>query len=119
MAFEIEIQERIIQFAARIIKFCDILPKTNAGTQIAKELLRSGIMPAALHSGAVHANDSSDAIRILTGAVKDLNESEVWLRIIIASEMLPENKAGPLLEECQQLQRILTASIKTVSETAG
>ena len=119
MTFEIDIQERIIQFAARIIKFCETLPNTLAGNQIASELLRSGLTPAALHSGAINALDGSEFIKKLRMAVKDLNESEVWLRIIIAGDLLPENKVDPLLDECLQLQRIIRAGIKTARETAS
>lgn len=119
MAFEIDIQERIIQFAARIIKFCEAMPKTMAGNQIAGELLRSGLTPAAHHSGAINALEASDFINSLRIAVKDLNESEVWLRIIIAGDILPENKVDPLLDECKQLQRIIKAGIKTALETAS
>jgi len=119
MAFEIDIQERIIQFAARIIKLCNTLPKTTAGDQLARDLLRSGITPAAYHSGALSAVDLSEFIHNLNLAVKDLNESEVWMRVIVAAEVLPENKVSPLLDECNQLQRIIKSSIKTASETAS
>jgi four helix bundle protein len=50
-------------------------------------------------------------------AVKELNESDVWLRIIIESEMVSQSKMAPLVDECQQLQRILSASIKTARES--
>lgn len=119
MALEIDIQERIIQFAARIIKFCETLPNTMAGNQIAGELLRSGLTPAAHYSGAINSLDASEFINRLRMAIKDLNESAVWLRIIIAGDLLPDNKVDPLLDECQQLQRIIKAGIKTARETAS
>ncbi len=50
--------------------------------------------------------------------VKELNETEVWLRIIIASEMIPTTRLADLLDECQQLQRIFNASIKTARQSA-
>lgn len=37
-----DIQERLIQFAARVIRLCDTLLKANAGRHVAGQLLRSG-----------------------------------------------------------------------------
>lgn len=111
------IQERLIQFAARVIKVCDTLPKTSASKHVAGQLLRSGTAPAAHHGEARSAESTSDFIHKLKIGVKELNESEVWLRIVIASDMLSKSKLESLLDECDQLQRILSASIKTARES--
>jgi len=76
-------------------------------------LLRSGTASAAHHAEARSAESPSDFVHKLKIGVKELNESEVWLRIIIASDILPEYKLTDLQDECIQLQRILNASIKT------
>ena len=52
-------------------------------------------------------------------AVKELSESEVWLRMVVTSNMLLRNQVAPLLNECNQLQRILSASIKTARQSAS
>jgi four helix bundle protein len=110
------IQDRLIMFAARVIKACNVLPRNQAGKHIAGQLLRSGTAPAAHHGEARSAESPADFVHKLKIAVKELNESEVWLRIIIASEMLPDTKLTDLLDECIQLQRILNASIKTARQ---
>lgn len=112
-----DIQERLIQFAARIIKVCSALPKTPAGEHVAGQLVRSGTAPAPHHAEARSAESPADFIHKLKIAVKELNESEVWLRIIIASEMLPASRLEDLLDECDQLQRILSSSIKTARQS--
>jgi four helix bundle protein len=113
-----DIQERLIEFAARIIAVCDALPKTVAGKHIALQLLRSGTAPAPHHAEARGAESPADFVHKLKIAVKELNESEVWLRIIIAGELLPEARLAGLIDECNQLQRILSASIKTARQSA-
>ena len=112
-----DLQERLIRFAARIIKVCNALPKTPAGEHISGQLLRSGTSPAPHHAEARSAESSADFIHKLKIAVKELNESEVWLRIIIASDMLPASRLEDLLDECDQLQRILSSSIKTARQS--
>ena len=108
-----DIQERLILFAARIIKASHALPKTAAGKHIAGQLLRSGTSPAPNHGEARSAESTADFIHKLKISVKELNESEVWLRIITASDLMPANLLESLLDECIQLQRILNTSIKT------
>ena len=109
-----DIQERLIQFAARVINVCDALPKTASGKHIARQLLRCGTAPAAHHAEARGAESPADFVHKLKIAVKELNETEAWLRIIVTSELLSAGKLTSLLDECDQLQRILSASIRTV-----
>jgi four helix bundle protein len=113
-----DIQERLIRFAARVIAVCDALPNTMAGQHIGRQLLRSGTAPAPHHAEARSAESPADFIHKLKIGVKELNESEVWLRIIIASDMLPEPRLSPLIDECNQLQRIFNASIKTARQSS-
>jgi four helix bundle protein len=114
----VDLQERLIQFAARIIRVCNSLPNTIAGRHIAGQLLRSGTAPASHHAEARSAESHADFIHKMKIGVKELNETEVWLRIIIASEMIPTTRLADLLDECQQLQRIFNASIKTARQSA-
>jgi four helix bundle protein len=81
--------------------------------------LRSWTAPAAHHGQAHGAESPANFVHKLRIAVKELNESEVWLRIIIASNMLPRKQLAPLIDECNQLQRILSASIKTARKSAS
>jgi four helix bundle protein len=69
------------------------------------------------HAEARSAESPADFIHKLKIAVKELNESEVWLRIILASDMLPASRLEDLLDECDQLQRILSSSIKTARQS--
>lgn len=73
-----DIQERLIQFASRVIKVCNALPKTAEGKHIAGQLLRSGTAPAPNHGEARSAESVSDFVHKLKISVKELNESEVW-----------------------------------------
>jgi len=113
-----DLQERLIQFAARIIKVSNALPNTIAGRHIAGQLLRSGTAPASHHAEARSAESHADFIHKIKIGVKELNETEVWLRIIVASEIMPASRLADLIDECQQLQRIFSASIKTARQSA-
>jgi hypothetical protein len=57
-----DIEERLINFAVRIINLCAHLPKTQAGEHIGGQLLRSGTSPAANYAEARGAESDKDFI---------------------------------------------------------
>ena len=109
-----EIENRLIDFAVRVIKVADALPKTPAGKHTAGQLLRSGTSPAPNYAEARGAESNADFVHKLRIALKELNESCVWLRMICRAELLKEKRLEDLIDENEQLCRILNASIKTV-----
>jgi four helix bundle protein len=108
-----DIEERLINFAVRLIKLCDRLPRTQAGKHVAGQLLRSGTAPAAHYAEARGAESANDFVHKLKICLKELNESRVWLKIIMKSEMLPESKLHNITNESDELCKIINASIKT------
>jgi hypothetical protein len=41
-----DIEERLIEFAVRIVKLCNAMPNTTAGRHLGNQLARSGTSPA-------------------------------------------------------------------------
>ena len=110
-----EIEDRLINFAVRVIKVADALPRTPAGKHIAGQLLRSGTSPAPNYAEARGAESTADFAHKLRIALKELNESSVWLRIICHAELLETALLADLIDENDQLCRIVNASVKTAS----
>jgi four helix bundle protein len=108
-----DIEARLIEFAIGIVRLCDQIPRTPAGRHIAGQLLRSGTSPAP-HSGEARGAESkADFIHKLGICLKELNESRVWLKIISGSGMLPETRLTDISRECDELCRIINASVRT------
>jgi four helix bundle protein len=108
-----DIEERLIDFAVRVVRLSGELPKTEAGRHVGGQLLRSGTAPAAHYAEARGGESSKDFVHKLGVALKELNESRVWLKIIARSEMQPPSRLDDLTQECDELCRIINASIKT------
>jgi four helix bundle protein len=108
-----DIEERLINFAVAIIALCDRLPDTPGGRHVGGQLLRSGTSPASNYSEARSAESKRDFVHKLRIALKEMNESRVWLKVIIRSKMLPQTEVGPILRECEELCAILYSSIQT------
>jgi four helix bundle protein len=114
-----KIQERLIRFAASIIILCDNLPLTTAGQHIAAQLLISGTLPALIRVEAHTAETGAEIRSKFENGVAALDESEFWLSIIIASNILPRDMLAPLIADCQQLQHALIASINHAAKPAN
>jgi four helix bundle protein len=108
-----KLEERLIDFAVRIIKLSARLPRTAAGKHIAGQILRSGTSPAPNYGEARGAESHADFIHKLRVVLKELNETCVWLRIIERSEILLRQLLVDIIQENRELCRIFTTSLRT------
>ena len=107
------IEDRLIDFAVRTIRLADALPKTPAGRHIARQLLRSGTSPAPNYAESRGAESGADFLHKLKVALKELNESSVWLRIVCRANLMSLDRVDDLVHENVELCKIINASIKT------
>ena len=80
---EFDLHDRLIEYAVRIIKLSEALPNTKTGNHICSQILRSGTAPAPNHGEAQSAESRADFVHKLKIALKELRETETWLRIIV------------------------------------
>ena len=108
-----ELEDRLLDFAARVGKVVDALPDTRLGRHVAGQLIRSGTSPAPNYAEACAAESKRDFIHKLGIALKELRESRSWIKLIMKADLLPETRMAPLLDEAQQLCNIVGKSIVT------
>jgi four helix bundle protein len=108
-----DIEERLLEFAVRVGKAIDTLPDTRLGRHIAGQLVRSGTSPAPNYAEACAAESKKDFIHKLAIVLKELRESSVWIRLIVKSELIPEQRLELLQDECDQLCKIIAKSLVT------
>jgi len=112
-----DLQERLIDYAVRIIKVSEQLPDTKAGKHVSSQILRSGTSSAPNYGEAQSAESRADFIYKLKIALKELREIEVWLKIIIKAKLNSTfTKLSPLLQETDELISILFKSIDTAKK---
>jgi four helix bundle protein len=108
-----ELEERLIDFAVRIIKLSANLPKTPAGKHISGQIMRSGTSPAPNYGESRGAESHADFVHKLGVVLKELNETCIWLRVIGRSEIVKPELLIDIIDENKQLCRIFTSSLKT------
>jgi four helix bundle protein len=110
----IELSDRLWRFAARVAKVVDAVPDTRTGRHVAGQLIRCGTAAGPNYDEGRVAESKADFAHKINIALKEMVETEGWLKFIVIAELLPEKKLGGLQEECSELCRILTASVGTV-----
>ena len=100
-------------FALRIVKAYKYLIAEKKEFVLSKQLLRSGTSIGANVAEANQGQSRPDFISKLSIALKESVETEYWLNLLRDSEYLTPEQTQSLLDECRELIRILTSSIKT------
>lgn len=111
-----DIEERMLDFAVRVGKAIDALPDTRLGRHIAGQLVRSGTSPAPNYAEACAAESKKDFVHKLAIVLKELRESSVWIRLIVKSDLIPEQRLELLRDECDQLCKIIAKSLVTAKK---
>ncbi len=102
-----ELEERLIDFAVRIVRLSASLPRTAAGKHIASQIMRSGTSPAPNYGEARGAESQADFVHKLRIVLKELNETSIWLRIIERSRIVDDRVD---CATCSREQRIVQNS---------
>ena len=111
---EYDLEDRLLEFAARIIRLVDALYQTRAGNHVAGQVLRSGTSPLPNHGEAQAAESRSDFIHKFKVCLKELRETHRWLRLIKLVPLINKpSKVDALLTETDELIRIFVASLRS------
>jgi four helix bundle protein len=108
----LEICERTFQFALRIVKLCDFLNSTpGVSRELSRQLVRSGTSIGANVEESQAAQSTADFIHKLEISLKEARETRYWLRLLIAAEIVSSSRLVPLLNEANEIVKILASII--------
>ena len=112
-----DLEDRLLEYAVRIIRVAESMKRSAAGVHIADQLLRSGTSPYGNHGEAEGAESRDDCIHKLSVCFKELCESRRWLKLTQRAEFVdkPELLEG-LINESDELIRIFARSIQTAAK---
>jgi four helix bundle protein len=104
---------RLVRFGVTIIVLSGTLPKTFAARHIATQLIRSGTSGAPNYAEARSGESLRDFVHKLGIVRKELHESYVWLQMLRQAKIGDPGRLETILQECDELCRIISASKKT------
>lgn len=112
-----DLEERLLDYSATIIRLVDGLPRTRAGNHVGGELLRSGTSPLPNHGEAQAAESRADFIHKMRICLKELRESHRWIKLIMRVPLIKAvEQVTPVLQETAELISIFVASIRTAQK---
>lgn len=100
-----------------MIKLFQYLSGEKKEFVLSKQILRSGTSIGANIEEAYQGESKADFIHKLAIANKEAFETHYWLRLLRDSGFLEKKLADSLIVDCDELQRILVASIKTAKRS--
>jgi four helix bundle protein len=113
-----ELADRLLDFAVRIGNVADALPDSRLGRHIASQIIRSGTSSAPNYEEGRAAESRRDFVHKLSIALKELRETRYWLRLIARSALIADSKLGEIVDESDQLCRILGQSLATTRQSS-
>ena len=110
---KMDILDRTLDYSLGIIKLYRELEKDSVGRVLGKQLLRSGTAIGANVHEAQGGQSKADFISKVSIAHKEARESAYWLRLVQETDLLPASPISDLLEETDQLIKILSSILIT------
>ena len=105
------IRDRAFGFACDVIAAVGGASRAPAIQVIATQLVRSATSIGANLEEAKAASSRREFVRFAEISLREARETHYWLRIAIRAAMASDDTLAPLLDESDQLIRILTAIV--------
>lgn len=113
MAKENILKQKSFDFAVRIVNLYKFLKKEYNEFVLSQQIVASGTSIGALIREAEHAESTRDFLHKLNIGLKEANESKYWLDILFATEFINKKMYDSLNADCEELLKMLIASVKT------
>ena len=104
----------MLDFAAEIIELAPRLHHTVTSKYVAGQLVRSASSAGANFQEARGAESRADFAHKIQIVLKELRESEYWLKLLQRTKLAPASLLPKLLTEADELIRIAVKSVVTV-----
>ena len=111
-----ELKRRTKLFALRVLKLVATLPNNVSGRVVGDQLVRAGTSVASNYRAACRGRSRAEFVAKLGIVVEEADESAFWLELIIESSLLRAKLVQPLLDEANELTRIMVSSRVTARQ---
>ena len=107
------LKTKLFAFALKIVNLSRDLNENSKQYVLGKQILRSGTAIGAFVRESEQAESKKDFIHKLSIALKEANETEYWLELLGASNLIIKEIFISLINDLKELLKLLTAIIKT------
>lgn len=115
--YQTDLLERTFLFARRVVQLFVALPKSSLAQTLGKQLLRSGTSVGANYNEAHRSRSKAEFSSIVGICLREIQETQFWVRLIAAEEIIPAKRLEALLQETDELIAIFVTIIKKSKST--
>ena len=108
-----ELKKRTKQFATRIVRLYQALPRRDEARVIGRQVLRSGTSVAANYRAVCRARSKAEFISKIGVVVEEIDETVFWLELLVDTGIVAQARMESLQEEATELLAIFAASQHT------
>jgi len=110
------LRQKSYDFALAVVKEVRKLRERIREFELTGQLIRSATSIGANVEEANAGQTKKDFVAKMAIAAKEANESRYWLRLLRDAEILNQETAERLIKDCEELIRMLTATVKTAQQ---
>ena len=108
-----DLKQRTKEFALRIIRLVEILPKGRTDDVLFRQLLRSGTSVGANYRSACRDKSNADFISKMGIVEEEADEALYWMELLVDSGLVKASKLEFLMKEADEILAMTVSSIKT------
>jgi four helix bundle protein len=106
------VYQKAFDFAVRIVRFYQFLCNEKEYV-LSKQVLRSGTAIGANIREALHGQSRKDFIAKMYIALKESGETEYWIDLLLAAEIVKQDEIDELMKANRELIKLLNSIIMT------
>lgn len=110
------VQQKAKKFAIRIINSYKYLQNEKNEYVLSKQMLRSGTAIGALIMESEFAQSRKDFLNKLYIALKEANETQYWLELLVETDYMLKQEFDSLSYDCLELIKLLVSITKKLKE---
>lgn len=110
-------RQRTKQFALKIIRFCDVLPRSATAYILSKQLVRSSTSVAANYRAMCHSRSERERFAKLCIVVEEADETLFWLELVRESGMVIAGEIDVLIDESEEYAKVFSAYKTTLKKS--
>jgi four helix bundle protein len=108
-----ELKKRSKQFAIRVIRLFQALPKSDVARVLGRQLLRSATAVAANYRAVCRARSRAEFVAKIGIVMEETDETVFWLELLVETGAVAQSRMEGLQKEATELLAIFAASQHT------
>ena len=113
--YKIQVRDRLREFSLKILELSSLLPKTVKAKVVNYQITKSGTSAYANYRAALRGRSKAEFFSKLSISVEEMDESEMWLELIIKSKIMNNEFIKEIHKESLELVKILSSMRKRIS----